>query len=162
MPECVGFAQAEASCEPNLSGRPSRPFLSKNLVMPSAFIWAALAVVAIWTVGVVLDRRNRRTRLRVLRSEWGAPRARDRNMAAIAAYARGISSSATVLDDRTWSDMNMDDVYSVLDRTESVVGQQVLYARLRSGRKSEHLGAFEALVATQPRTSRPENAPNSH
>ena len=114
--------------------------------MPSTFIWTALVIAGLWAVALVLGRRNRRARLRTLRAEWGVARIRQRDMTAIAAYARGIAGSETVLDDRTWSDLNMDNVFSVLDRTESVVGQQVLYARLRSGRHTEDLSAFEALV----------------
>ena len=40
----------------------------------------------------------------------------------------------------------MDDVFSVLDRTESVVGQQVLYARLRGDPHAAERSAFETLV----------------
>src|SRR6266478_2519363 len=50
------------------------------------------------------------------------------------------------INDRTWDDLNMDDAFSVLDRTESVVGQQVLCARLRAVPVADHLAAFEALV----------------
>ncbi len=68
-------------------------------------------------------------------------------MVAIAAYYRAQDGqSKGTLDDRTWDDLNMNDVYSVLDRTESVVGQQVLYARLRGVPQGKHLGAFQALV----------------
>jgi hypothetical protein len=51
------------------------------------------------------------------------------------------------LDDRTWNDLVMDDVFGFLDRTESRVGQQMLYRRLRRAGLSETLDAFESLVA---------------
>jgi hypothetical protein len=50
----------------------------------------------------------------------------------------------TGLDDRTWSDLLMNDVFAHLDRTESSVGQQLLYSRLRSSPRS--LDEFDALV----------------
>jgi hypothetical protein len=53
---------------------------------------------------------------------------------------------ADVVDDRTWSDLHLDDVFAALDRTESTVGQQVLYDRLRSAPRPHHLDAFEALI----------------
>lgn len=40
----------------------------------------------------------------------------------------------------------MDGVFAVLDRTESTLGQQALYHRLRSAPTGAHLEAFEALV----------------
>ena len=55
-------------------------------------------------------------------------------------------TASASLDDRTWDDLNMDDVFSVLDRTESVVGQQVLHARLRGDPHAAKRSAFEALV----------------
>ena len=40
----------------------------------------------------------------------------------------------------------MDDVFEVLDRTESTLGQHALYHRLRTSTSTDHLPAFEALV----------------
>src|SRR6185503_20571971 len=109
--------------------------------------WSALAIVAL---SFVLDRRNRTARVKRLRAAWGRALDRDRDLVAIGAYYRGgVGDASRSLDDRTWDDLNMDDVFSVVDRTESVVGQQVLYSRLRSlpedGQLS--LSAFEGLVA---------------
>ena len=80
---------------------------------------------------------------------WGQMRARARDLKDLAAgfAARGGTSIGAALDSRTWDDLNLDDVFTVLDRTESVVGQQVLYARLRQPSAENHLAAFEALVA---------------
>ena len=38
------------------------------------------------------------------------------------------------LDDRAWDNLDMDAVFAAIDRTESTVGQQRLYHRLRSAR----------------------------
>jgi hypothetical protein len=116
-------------------------------MMPT-LAWTALGVAALWAVVLVLDRRHRTRRLIALRAQWGHSTDRSRDLIAIAAYhrARAASGPDRVLDDRSWEDLNMNDVFSVLDRTESAVGQQVLYARLRSTHLGEHLEAFEALV----------------
>ena len=58
------------------------------------------------------------------------------------AHGEGVAS----LDDRTWDDLNLDDVFAVLDRTEGTLGQHALYHRLRTAPVAEHLEAFEALV----------------
>ena len=53
---------------------------------------------------------------------------------------------ATSLDDRTWADLNLDQVFEAVDRTESTVGQHALYHRLRTTPAAAHLDAFESLV----------------
>lgn len=51
------------------------------------------------------------------------------------------------LDSRTWDDLNLDDVFQALDRTESTLGQQALYFRMRSTWTTDELETFEALVS---------------
>ena len=50
------------------------------------------------------------------------------------------------LDERTWHDLLFDDVFAHLDRTQSSVGQQILYYRLRLPSAPRALEAFDALV----------------
>lgn len=99
----------------------------------------ALGIASIWTTWRA--RRNQRARLR---SEWGGPRERSRDMDAIADLFRSQEPVRIAVDDRTASDLLIDDVFAWLDRTESCVGQQVLYRRLRS--TPHALDAFDALV----------------
>jgi hypothetical protein len=56
-------------------------------------------------------------------------------------------SSGTSLDSRTWDDLDLDDVFASLDRTESTLGQHALYHRLRTIPVAANLEAFEALVS---------------
>ena len=56
------------------------------------------------------------------------------------------SRSGGSLDERTGLDLNLDDVFSAIDRTQSTLGQHALYHRLRTAPLRDHLGAFEALV----------------
>lgn len=51
------------------------------------------------------------------------------------------------LDDRTWQDLNLDDVFAAIDRTESTLGQHALYHRLRTSAPIDDLDAFERLAA---------------
>src|ERR1700730_8434950 len=82
-----------------------------------------------------------------LRAEWGRPRDRPRDMDAVADFFRSHDTVGASFDDRTWHDLLLDDVFAYLDRTESSVGQQVLYYRLRSAPAPRSLGAFDALIA---------------
>lgn len=85
-----------------------------------------------------------------LRAEWGRPVARTRDMGAIAAYFRSRAKSADspdYIDDRTWADLNLDEVFERVDRTGSTLGQQALYCRLRAAPAAADLADFEDLVS---------------
>jgi hypothetical protein len=56
------------------------------------------------------------------------------------------TSNDSFLDDRTWNDLNLDEVFESIDRTESTLGQQALHHRLRTAPVANNLQAFEALV----------------
>src|SRR5579862_8762629 len=81
------------------------------------------------------------------RAAWGDWPSDERDFTLIARYARDRAARPpALLDDRTWADLNMDDVFRLLDRAESLVGQQVLYGRLRSVPVGQEIEAFDALV----------------
>jgi hypothetical protein len=101
-------------------------------------------VLAAWRRSIA-----RRRLLEELRLGWGAPIERSRDMSAIASYHFALAGSddgPSGLDDRTWADLNLDDVFLALDRTQSTVGQQALYRRLRSAPLGPHLDAFDAVA----------------
>ena len=50
------------------------------------------------------------------------------------------------LDDRTWDDLLLNDVFAAIDRTESTLGQHALYHRLRTTHSTDDLQAFDTLV----------------
>ena len=109
-----------------------------------------VAVLFFAAAAVFVARQSRTRLLSALRADWGAPVKRPRNMAAMAASHRSrrssVASSGDALDDRTWDDLNLDDVFAALDRTESTLGQHALYHRLRTTPLGHELDAFEALV----------------
>jgi hypothetical protein len=112
----------------------------------TAPVLVGLAVLAMLVAGPAW--MSRRTRIRLLariRAGWTHPRSRPRDMQDIADFFRTQGARETSLDDRTWDDLLMDDVFAQLDRTESCVGQQMLYCRLRSA-AAPSLDAFDALV----------------
>jgi hypothetical protein len=100
-------------------------------------VLSAIAAVSSW--------RNRRRELERVRADWGKPRERDRDMAAIAEFFRAQRDQDGGIDDRTWDDLLLDSVFATIDRTETGLGRQLLYARLRASRNVP-LEAFEALV----------------
>jgi hypothetical protein len=93
------------------------------------FILAAVALV-----GVRLFIKLSGGSLAVVRdTAFGRRRARDRPMARIEAYWRAIAAPGYGLDERTSDDLDVADVFASVDHTTSTVGQQCLYARIRSG-----------------------------
>lgn len=54
---------------------------------------------------------------------------------------------AESLGERTWSDLDLDSVFSKIDRTVSTLGRQALYHRLRVTTPPAELTAFDALVS---------------
>ncbi len=60
--------------------------------------------------------------------------------------SRTRSDARRPLDERTWTDLDLDDVFVEINRTESTLGQAALYHRLRCAPAADHLPAFEALV----------------
>ncbi len=109
------------------------------IVAPAVLLLVVLAAI----------RRSRTERLVRMRAGWGTATERVRRMDAISAshVARiATSSGSHSLDERTWVDLNLDDVFAAIDRTESTLGQHALYHRLRTAPVADHLGPFEALV----------------
>jgi hypothetical protein len=115
-----------------------------------------MVLIALVAIGVLLSlaaaafRGGRARHLAQLREDWGKPISRIRNMDAIAASHRSRLASAAradgELDNRTWRDLNLDEVFAALDRTVSTLGQHALYHRLRTAPGTDHLEAFDSLV----------------
>ncbi len=70
----------------------------------------------------------------LLEAEWRQPSPRFRNFPLIARYHAATQAEPAYhrLDDQTWTDLNGDDLFALLDGTTSRVGQQCLYHRLRT------------------------------
>jgi hypothetical protein len=105
----------------------------------------ALAIIVV-VVRAVLD--GRAQAVARLRAEWGQRSDREYRLDAIADShrSRAAGEGSAVLDDRTWNDLNLNDVFAVFDRTMSTLGQHALYHRLRGVPAGSHLESFEALV----------------
>lgn len=70
-----------------------------------------------------------------LRAEWGKADTRKRSMDTARELFEKLKQkkeTSFYIDDQTWDDLNMDDVFEVLDRTLSTPGEQQLYYMLRT------------------------------
>jgi len=73
---------------------------------------------------------NRKKKLETLRKNWAKPIDKFRNFDLISMFHKTISAEPNeneIVDDKTWSDLNLDDVFSIIDRNSSPIGQQYLY-----------------------------------
>jgi len=116
--------------------------------LPPLVVTALLIIVLVAIAGHYMRERGRPS-LKQLREEWGKPVDRQRDLTPIAEYHRWRADQeggSTYLDDRTWSDLHLDLVFSKVDRTQSTIGNQLLYHRLRSYPSEEELKRYERLV----------------
>src|SRR3954465_4779085 len=72
-------------------------------------------------------------RLAELRQQWGKPVSRARNPDDIAMFHRWSGATGkNSVEDSTWDDLPMNEVFAAIDRATSMPGRQVLYHQLRS------------------------------
>lgn len=96
------------------------------------------------------DRKQDRLHLeRYLRRNWGKPAERDygeEQREAIAAYYRA-NPGSWAIDDITWNDLNMDEIFPMFNHTLTSMGEEYLYAMLRKPVEDpEELGERERLL----------------
>jgi hypothetical protein len=81
-------------------------------------------------------RESRKNKLLLsLRKRWGTSETCETYSAEISKYFKrtaAIREPKYIVDDRTWTDLDMDVVYSRLNQTLTIPGEQVLYALLRT------------------------------
>ena len=114
----------------------------------STAVPALLIIVLVAVVGHYMRGKGGPSLTR-LRDEWGKPVERRRDLKPIAEYHCWRADKegwSRYLDDRTWSDLHLDLVFSKVDRTQSTIGNQVLYHRLRSSPTQKELDRFERLI----------------
>jgi hypothetical protein len=90
-----------------------------------------LAIVELYVYGRLKEIRT----LNYIKKQWGKPEKRKRNFKEISFLFKKISEENKTkfyIDDQTWNDLTMDDIYSLLDRTLSNSGEQALYNILRT------------------------------
>ena len=67
-----------------------------------------------------------------MKNDFAEERKKKRNFKNIRTYFDMEESDGYTIDDQTWDDFNMNDLFSKLDRTYSSVGESILYKILRN------------------------------
>lgn len=101
-----------------------------------------VAIIARWT------RSGSAISLEQVRAEWGSTLPLWRDLPEIRGYHdwRAGAAGDEYLDDRTWADLHLDEVFGEVDRTRSTVGRQALYHRLRAVPAPDDLARFESVA----------------
>lgn len=96
------------------------------------YFYGALVALPLFGLAIFLHFRRRKLKhLLYIRNQWGKAVTQKRNFDTIALYHRFNPSLGTI-DDSTWHDLNMDELYSRIDRTLTSPGEGVLYQLLRT------------------------------
>jgi hypothetical protein len=113
-----------------------------GLKVDPIYFWGLLLLLPLGILSAWMYRRMGVQRvLDQLRQNWGKEQARRRTFSMIDALQRYCQSSRepseTSIDDQTWNDLNINEVYSKIDRTLTNPGECVLYRMLRTPLLSE-------------------------
>lgn len=102
-------------------------------------------------VMVIQRRRNRAYTMAKIRREWGETPDREYELAeydCISHYYTNRKTDAFQIDDITWNDLDMDQVFIRMNHTRSFLGEDYLYYMLRTPRmRKEPLERFETFVS---------------
>ena len=97
-----------------------------------------LTIAAIFIIAAVVmirdKKKQRRWFLAKLRRMWGSVADREyttEELDSISHYAKKHQNGRFMVDDITWNDLNMDQIFMVMNTTVSSCGEDVLYRMLR-------------------------------
>ena len=108
------------------------------------YYWGLLLLLPIMVLCIrIYQKSTLQKLLSQLRDEWGEEKEKDRNFSEIESFFRYSSAhhddNDISLDDQTWSDLNMNDLYSRIERTLTNPGECILYHILRTPLLSDEI-----------------------
>lgn len=101
-------------------------------------ILIAVIVIIIWSI--VSQINNKRMIIDRIKNEWGQVPEREyssEKMESLLSYYNSIKDELHDVDAITWNDLDMDEIYALMNNTQSSIGEEYLYALL-------HKPCFEA------------------
>lgn len=99
------------------------------------YVIAVLVIIAILLLKVQYDnKQTRQTALYFINKRWGAIPDREltnQQLEAISCYYKATKREGLDVDDITWNDVSMDEIFARINNTQSSIGEEYLYAMLR-------------------------------
>ncbi len=113
-----------------------------GLKVDPLYYWGLLILLPLITLSIRIYQKNILQKLlRQIREEWGKEKVKNRNFSEIETFYRYSTSqhdnNDIFIDDQTWSDLNMNELYSNIERTMTNPGECILYNILRTPLLSE-------------------------
>jgi len=101
------------------------------------YYWGLLILLPLIILNIRIYQKNILQKLLCqIREEWGKEKVKNRNFSEIESFYRYSTSqhdnNDIFIDDQTWSDLNMNDLYSKIERTMTNPGECILYNILRT------------------------------
>lgn len=89
---------------------------------------------------LIFNYKNK-SRVQLLRKNWGKPIIKHRNFNLIASYHNMLASekNKSLVDEKTWNDLDFDSIFTKMDRNISGIGQQFLYHLLHKYESDENI-----------------------
>jgi len=108
------------------------------------YYWGLLILLPLMIISIKIYQRSTLQKLlSQLREDWGKEKEKDRNFSEIESFYRYSTTrpddNDISIDDQTWSDMNMDDLYSRIERALTNPGECILYQILRAPLLSDEI-----------------------
>ncbi|HHX77636.1 MAG TPA: hypothetical protein GX697_04740, partial [Firmicutes bacterium] len=96
------------------------------------YYWELSLAVLLFAVGLYAYMTQKRISLLLtLRNNWGKGNRKTRDYQQIATLYNYSDKTINTIDQQTWNDFGMDEVYAKIDATMTTPGEEVLYALLR-------------------------------
>jgi len=108
-----------------------------GLKVDPLYYWGLLILLPLIILNIRIYQKNTLQKLLCqIRKEWGKEKVKNRNFSEIESFYRYSTSqhdnNNIFIDDQTWSDLNMNDLYSKIERTMTNPGECILYNILRT------------------------------
>jgi DNA mismatch repair ATPase MutS len=112
-------------------------FVYPAITIAPGFAWGLLALVPMLSVICYFSRKRKKLRLLLqIKDDWGKIRIdKDRpfeNIRLLFDYYNSEQGNTDLIDNQTWKDLNMEQLYEKIDRCYSDPGEAVLYNMLRT------------------------------
>lgn len=91
-----------------------------------------LLAIIIWSI--IIERNNIKKMRSILKNEWGKVPEEEylsEKLISLGSYYRSKLDDHLDVDDITWNDLDMDQIYMLLNNTSSAIGEEYLYSLLR-------------------------------
>ncbi|HWT75432.1 MAG TPA: hypothetical protein VN258_12060 [Mobilitalea sp.] len=96
------------------------------------FILIGVFCLVVWSM--VNEQRLKKRMLEKLKEQWGMPPTEDISSdkyESLKAYYRSVMDDRMDIDDITWNDLDMDEIYLLMNNTQCSIGEEYLYSLLR-------------------------------